>query len=42
MVIKTIILEPLFYLYCALIYNENKTVSLPQPQLEVAETIKKY
>jgi len=32
-------LEPLFYLYCALIYNDNKTIRLPSPQVLVAENI---
>ena len=41
MIIKPTTLEPLFYLYCALIYNGNKTIRLPQPQLQVAEEIKK-
>lgn len=41
MIIKPITLEPLFYLYCALIYTDNKTIRLPQPQLQVAEEIKK-
>ncbi|MBN1162401.1 hypothetical protein JXA34_01515 [Patescibacteria group bacterium] len=33
--------DNLFYLYCALIYNNNKTIRLPTPQLEVAENIKR-
>lgn len=41
MIIKPTTLEPLFYLYCALIYNDNKTIRLPQPQIEVAKNIKK-
>jgi len=34
-------LEPLFYLYCALIYNDNRTIRLPSPQIGVADRIKK-
>lgn len=41
MQLKPITLESLFYLYCALIYNENTTIRLPSPQIEVAEKIKK-
>lgn len=39
--LKPTTLDSIFFLYCALIYNENKTIMLPSPQKEVAIKIKK-
>jgi hypothetical protein len=40
MLLAPITLDQLFFLYCALIYNNNETIQLPTPQLKVAENIR--